>query len=532
MAQTPQQPTPIFRAAIAAATSLSFVAGALWLRGQEAPPPVFAATKAERCEAYQTAIEKLQSLRNLVENAQTLEEIEAYGRVFLSIDRELQDVLGEGITKDEETATSSPHLVPPLPEDSAAPPSSDIPSQADAPSPSAWTPNITQELPPARREVVMRNDRELRAAVARAQPGDHIILENGTYKKTLIINKKGTAEAPIVIRARTILGAHLQGGLRLAESSRNIWIYGVDLKDSYSVVSGENHVLRRVRIWPAFRNGGDSVGVEFVRGKNARVDYCELRLYTTQEAEQLFGKVWRNPSSVGAIRSVFKSERDWFDNLTIERCLLTGGASGLPYSAPNSQFIEAQGPAGNKNRLRFTHKINWVMRYLYGNVPRDRTIIDMKQAGMHLEDSHIISAGGAIQVRDGCCHTIRRSRFENTTVEVVGPYHILENVVGSIRLLAGNKPWDAWDAQGGPHLQAYQVLVRNTKGVLRIGHQYSLQHTFPALATQVEGHDGPISYGLHENTKVSETASVPAEEPPRLSERDVGPFAPWQGVAP
>jgi hypothetical protein len=49
-----------------------------------------------RCEAYQTAIQKLQNLRILVENARTIEDLEIYGQVLLSIDKELQDKLEEG----------------------------------------------------------------------------------------------------------------------------------------------------------------------------------------------------------------------------------------------------------------------------------------------------------------------------------------------------------------------------------------------------------------------------------------------------
>ncbi|GIW68736.1 hypothetical protein D6792_01665 [Candidatus Parcubacteria bacterium] len=397
---------------------------------------------------------------------------------------------------------------------------------------SGWAPNIKEELPPAEREIVVRTVDQLRSAVANARPGDHIILEDGTYNEPITVSAQGTPDHPIVIRARNILGAHLARGITLTENSRNIWVYGVDLKDSRSNVSGENHVFRRVRIWPAFNNGQSSIGLSFTNGKNARVDYCELRLYTTEEVRRLYGKVWDNPSAGGAIRSVFQDDTDWFDNVTIERCLLTGGPSGVPYHAPNIQFIEAQGPSGSFAKLRDTHQINWVMRYLYGDVSRDLTVIDLKQGGMHIVDSHIKSQGGAIQVRHGCCHSIRNSRFENTTVAINGPNHVIENVVGDIRVLAGDVPWTHWEVTNGPHQQAYNVALRNTTGNLRIGHQYSSEFRYPALNTTVEGHEGPLSFGLHENTTVRETSSIPKTDPPRLSPSVVGPFAPWVGIAP
>ena len=387
------------------------------------------------------------------------------------------------------------------------------------------------ELPPAQRVVPVSNDRELQQAIAAARPGDHIVLADGRYQSRVRISKKGTCVAPIVLRARNVLGAHLAGGFELTPDSAFIWIYGVDLKDASSIVQGENHVLRRVRILPPFRSQGGSTGVAFKNGKNARLDYCELRMYATKEVKDRYGTVWARDSSYGAVRSVFRGG-DWFTNLVIERCLLTGGPSGVPYSAPNSQFIEAQGPSGNNAKLRDTYDINWVMRSLYGNVPRDRTILDFKQRGMALERSHIISNNGQIQVRHGCCNAVKETRLEGTAITVSNAYNVVENTIApSIKVLAGNAPWDK-PISGGPHRQAYATRLSNTRGTLRIGHQFGSEFTYPALNTVVENHSGTITRGLERGTVIRSQSSVPIQEPPRLSPREVGPFAPWVGVTP
>ena len=60
-------------------------------------------------------------------------------------------------------------------------------------------------------EVAVRTVAELTAAIAAAQPGDTIVLEDGTYAATgFSCSRSGTAAAPITVRARTPLGAKLR----------------------------------------------------------------------------------------------------------------------------------------------------------------------------------------------------------------------------------------------------------------------------------------------------------------------------------
>ncbi len=74
-------------------------------------------------------------------------------------------------------------------------------------------------VPPARahaRAVRARSLDELRKAIAAARPGDEIVLANGTYDvpdgQTIAVQgKRGTADAPITVRAESIGGVTLTG---------------------------------------------------------------------------------------------------------------------------------------------------------------------------------------------------------------------------------------------------------------------------------------------------------------------------------
>jgi len=384
------------------------------------------------------------------------------------------------------------------------------------------------ELPTSTRTIRVTSQIQLTTAIQAAIPGDHIVLANGEYDK-IIVNKQGTADKPIVIRAEKILGAHLRGGFELGVDSKYIWLYGLDLKDASSKLQGENHVIRRVRIWPPFNDGKGSNGLSAYYGSNSRIDYCEIRLYTTDEVLALYGKKWEPDTTYRGVWSYFR-EGDWFDNLTIERCLLTGGPHDVPYSSPNSQFIEADGSVN----VKYTHDIKWRIRNIFGNVPRDRTLIDLKHRGMTLEKVHIISPqGGGIQVRDGNHHTIVESRFEGATISINGEYNTLENTTASaIKLIAGTIPWDSTvTPKSMDHRQTYRTRLSYTSGPLSLGHAYDASNIYPALQTTIEFHSGTINRLNDEGTIISQTSSVPKKTPVTLNSKVVGPNAPWVGIS-
>jgi parallel beta-helix repeat protein len=100
------------------------------------------------------------------------------------------------------------------------PPTSPPPSQED-----------NDTIPAALRTVSVSSISELMDAIKAAQPGDHIVLADGVYDTTewldknsvdtMLVNAKGTEDAPIVIAAQTVGGAEIKGpaGFQFVDAS-------------------------------------------------------------------------------------------------------------------------------------------------------------------------------------------------------------------------------------------------------------------------------------------------------------------------
>ena len=389
------------------------------------------------------------------------------------------------------------------------------------------------ELPVPVRVIPVSNRTQLDAALRAARPGDHILLADGSYGTTrLEIRVSGTTQHPIVIRAQNVLGARLPGGFTYAPGISHVWLWGIDFKDAKDcVLRGSWNVIRRCRIWPKPSLTGPVNGLIPREGSYCRIDYCEIRMHTTAEVIAELGSAEFQRVQYGAIRAYYRQPSDILTHLIIERCLLSGGLSGVPYANPNSQFVECDGVTQTFKDI----SVNWVMALCYGNVARERTIVDMKIPGMHMRECHIeCPASGRLQMRNGQDQIIERTRFSGQLDIVGGPKkRVINSNIRDIRVIAGDVPWTDYSAHRS-HRQAIDARIINcSSNNLYIGYQYDSRYIYPALDTIVERHSGPIRYGLHRGTivraSITEPGVTPAE-PATLSAREVGPLAPWVGT--
>ncbi len=392
---------------------------------------------------------------------------------------------------------------------------------------------LAAEIPTPTR-VVRVNDRgELDAALSSARPGDHIVMAPGSYGESRIhLDVQGTESRPVVIRASSLLQTRWPGGFDFSERSAHVLLWGLDLKDAESKLRGTRNVIRRCRIWPPFKPHRASTGIAARRSSNCRIDYCEIRLYTTNEVLRLFGRRWAKSVYSGVWGNYWKGsfrKGDISKNLVIERCLFTGGPHNVPYSRPNAQFVEAQGPYRESSRPQ--NWLNWTIRLCYGDVTRDRTIFDFKCARMIADRVHIDSPPGArIQLRDGTTHDVLRCRLANGSIATHRNDHrIWNSLAANIFVMAGNA---AWDHLGPPRFwpASKNVHIAGCRALLRVGHVYNSSFVYPAEDTRIEAHSGDVLLGLQVRTSIRPEGSVPFEEPIRLSRAEVGPEAPWVGV--
>ena len=230
----------------------------------------------------------------------------------------------------------------------------------------------SKEIPAPSRIVNVTNTTELVNALKQAQPGDHIILENGTYGLVIVgtdipNNIAGTATAPIVIRAKNLLGANWFG-LRCADSYTvsNMMIYGINLtKLNWMRLSGEYVTIRRCIIEPLEPYIAPYGYIKFAYGivsktgstspkglRYFRADHCIFRMKPPSFTEDLVAAGGTLPLS-GEGRYYTPLIGNW-DRQTdfntnnhdeywvVWKCLFEGGVNRTHYSTPGVyQFSKA-----------------------------------------------------------------------------------------------------------------------------------------------------------------------------------------------
>lgn len=127
---------------------------------------------------------------------------------------------------------------------------------------------------------------ELRAAINQANPGDNIILANGSYKNTSIIkiSCQGTASKPITISAASIAGVTITGssGFSIDSLARYITIRGFVFKnkaDTANIIQwGASHCRINRNVFELSGTGSYLI----VRGHDVEVDYNTFQNKSTE----------------------------------------------------------------------------------------------------------------------------------------------------------------------------------------------------------------------------------------------------------
>lgn len=144
--------------------------------------------------------------------------------------------------------------------------------------------------PATPRVVNVANISQLRSALSSANPGDVILLANGTYSGSISISRSGTATDPIFIRGQSQSGVILDG----TGSTYGITVSGANVTVENLTVQGSNRgmqlastsdvVVRRLRITNVF------YGINGMGGTNRNYYICD----NTLEGK---GAVWPDTSS-------------------------------------------------------------------------------------------------------------------------------------------------------------------------------------------------------------------------------------------
>jgi hypothetical protein len=138
-------------------------------------------------------------------------------------------------------------------------------------------PGPNEPLPGCMRTVDVATSEALGTAIGGAMPGDCIVLGDGTYTFPMIASK-GTATAPIVIRAKNTLKAVVMTGNVTMEGAAHTVVEGLHFRSSGSVAMGNCDTCRVSRFRMERQETGGEQDWITVRGtsKNCRIDHNEF----------------------------------------------------------------------------------------------------------------------------------------------------------------------------------------------------------------------------------------------------------------
>jgi hypothetical protein len=147
---------------------------------------------------------------------------------------------------------------------------------SDTGPPPPLPPEMEKPLPACKKTVDVANNAALGGAISAAQPGDCLVLADGSYTFPAI-SKKGTADAPIVIRAKNRLMAEVPSGNLNYQGSSYVVVEGIKFTSSGNISfnDSDNCRLTRVRFIPTSQAGNDWVNFNGTSHHN-RVDRCEF----------------------------------------------------------------------------------------------------------------------------------------------------------------------------------------------------------------------------------------------------------------
>lgn len=149
---------------------------------------------------------------------------------------------------------------------------------------------LLPNLPLLAAEIVVKNTTELHAAVRTAQPGDAIVMANGSWTNAeILFEGTGSATKPIVLKAQQKGKVIITGRSNLRIAGAYLWVEGLVFSNGYSPTADliafrkdaktlANHCRLTACVIDNFnspeRNHVEAWVVLF--GKNNRVDHCQF----------------------------------------------------------------------------------------------------------------------------------------------------------------------------------------------------------------------------------------------------------------
>jgi hypothetical protein len=351
-------------------------------------------------------------------------------------------------------------------------------------------------IPEPTRTVIVSSSSQLLSALNNAQPGDHIVLTNGSYSG-FTVSRSGQIGKPVVVRAANTLAAKVSGKITL--SGNDVYVVGVEVTKGNVVIKGSRGRISRSRL----QSPGSAVVLEN-SARSAIVDHNEIVSQATPTTTAWNG-VRIGVTSPGLNHRIYRN--------------YLHGAPKWTTGDDNSAIQLGFG------KQRLTNGGVLVEYNLFMDWHGDAETISVKTSG------HTIRFNTGIDIqqfvnRTGTGSTWSANWLENSKgIRIHDKNQALLGNRGAVHIYGGDKDGPAGTAI---YYQPIDTIVAGNIGALQIGKSFTtgVAGALPARNTKVEAHTGTISKLNEINTSISHTTASIIPKAFKLTPSDVGPFAP------
>lgn len=360
--------------------------------------------------------------------------------------------------------------------------------------------------------VSVGNSAALTAALAQANPGDEIVLENGVYRGTFTLERSGEPTRPITIRAATPRQVIFSETLFTLTRNHGV-LSGLIFERSQVTIRGDhNRVGRSVFRRSEPRPKGMNAAVQIAGGgSHNRIHHNELTGWSTYG----FRIVQPNKRMTGN-----RIDHNYLHDYVIDQ----------KSNSPEAIQI------GSSNEITHLNLATIIERNLIERVRIRGELLSLKTSGNVVRENTFIDAGSSVQARHGTGNTFLNNTLIHASVlRAYGDRHrLIGNRLVATELIvpSGDVTQDELGKPGGRgHPSARQQLVagnlleQGARIIVGQGHG-----PFAAEDTILAGNSGPVvSEGAelrHSGTKMTPTYDGDAGTPVRLTREQVGPGAP------
>ncbi len=381
----------------------------------------------------------------------------------------------------------------------------------------------SDEFPAPLRTIEVSTGTELDAALAAAQPGDHIVLADGVYSGDFTLSANGTSTNPIIVRAANKLAAKLTGAFTITGDYGIIYGLWFDGPSSGVTVKGRFDRVTRCKFSDSTRG---SVILFTGPGSDGRLDHCDItvRPFDGTEPRKTVRRavVVDNRDDPNRRHPRVRIDRNWIHDFG-------------PKPDPSDYW------SGFNTALAVTVSGLWanyvtdaIIEYnLFENLNHgsNGAGVATKGSGTTFRYNTFLNGDTFLEFRAGWGSTLEGNWFErfggarikDADHRIIGNKMLQSTGGRGLWLFAGNREPYIDDDQHGYVYRAF--LAYNDLDNLVVGKTWG-GLTLPAKNNVIEAHTGPITYGLHTGTIVKPTSSEPVVVPVRLTRADVGPNAP------